>query len=94
MTYDNTGYTQATNILRIQFMANNKENLPTSASWFELLRVETSDWPKNILKWTVGSGGNTFEIDIKDPLRTYHIGKFPTTRLPRGISASSKQYIK
>ena len=57
---------------------NKKEDPPISGSWFELLRVLTADWPENILKWTrkEGSGGNTFEIDIKDPLSKYPLGSF------------------
>ena len=58
---------------------NQKKDPPTSASWFELLRVLTADWPKNILKWTAGSGGKTFEIDIKDPLKKYPLGRFDTS---------------
>ena len=33
---------------------------------FEFLRILTADWPNNILKWSVGRGGEVFEIDIRD----------------------------
>ena len=34
--------------------------------WFDFLMILTADWPNNILKWAVGSGGEVFEIDIRD----------------------------
>ena len=75
-TYDNPGYSTAYKYHPDTTDGNKKEDPKTSASWFELLRALTADWPKNILKWTVGSGGKTFEIDIKDPLSKYPLGRF------------------
>ena len=75
-TYDNPGYSTAYKYNPDATDGNKKEDAPISASWFELLRVLTADWPENILKWAVkeGSGGKTFEIDIKDPLM-YPLGR-------------------